>query len=68
MIQQTIDAKKVDFSESELAILYPQIKEFVAKNKRYPDKESDDELEVKYAYALAKIRDLKMRRNATNGR
>lgn len=68
LIQQTIDAKKVDFSESELAILYPQIKEFVAKNKRYPDKESDDELEVKYAYALAKIRDLKMRRNATNGR
>ena len=68
LIQQTIDAKKVDFSESELAILYPQIKEFVAENKRYPDKESDDELEVKYAYALAKIRDLKMRRSATNGR
>lgn len=31
-------------------------------------KESDDELGCKYAYALAKIRDLKMRRDAQNGR
>lgn len=68
LIQQTIDAKKADFSESELAVLYPQIKQFIVENKRYPNKESDDELECKYAYALAKIRDLKMRRDAQNGR
>ena len=68
MIQQTIDAKKADFSESELAVLYPQIKKFIVENKRYPNKNADDELESEYAYALAKIRDLKMRRDAANGR
>ncbi len=68
LIQQTIDAKKADFSESELAVLYPQIKKFIVENKRYPNKDADDELESEYAYALAKIRDLKMRRDAANGR
>lgn len=68
LIQQTIDAKKADFSESELAVLYPQIKKFIVENKRYPNKNADDELESEYAYALAKIRDLKMRRDAANGR
>ncbi|SUN56870.1 DNA helicase [Streptococcus equinus] len=68
LIQQTIDAKKADISVEELPVLYPQIKRFIADNKRYPSKESSDELEVKYAYALAKLRDLRMRRNARNGK
>lgn len=67
LIQQTIDAKKADFTESELVVLYPQIKKFIVTNKRYPDKESNDELEVTYAYALIKIADLISRRKANEG-
>lgn len=65
LIQQTIDSKKADFTEQELAVLYPQIKQFILDhNGEYPSKDSNDELEVKYAYALAKLRDLRARRKA----
>ena len=46
-------------------MLYPQIKQFILDhNGEYPSKDSNDELEVKYAYALAKLRDLRARRKA----
>lgn len=61
LIQQTIDANKVDFTEAELVVLYPQIKQFYAENGRLPEKDAKDEFEVRLAYALAKINDLKMR-------
>lgn len=65
LIQQTIDAKKADFTEKELAVLYPQIKKFIVDhNGEYPSKDSNDELEVKYAYALAKILNLRARKKA----
>ncbi|WP_180870211.1 hypothetical protein [Lactobacillus sp. 3B(2020)] len=53
-----------------MAILYPQIKQFILDhNGQYPSKESNDDLEVKYAYALAKLRDLRARRKAAeNGK
>ena len=60
-IQQTIDANKVDFTKAELVVLYPQIKQFYAENGRLPKKDAKDEFEVRLAYALAKINDLKMR-------
>lgn len=69
LVQQTIDSKKADISDDELVILWPQIKKFIADNGgRLPNKDSNDELEVKYAYALARIRDLKMRGKAKDGR
>ncbi|WEV56241.1 hypothetical protein [Ligilactobacillus acidipiscis] len=43
-------------------ILYPKIKEFIANNERLPEKNATDELEVKYAYALAQLRDMRARR------
>lgn len=68
LIQQTIDSKKSDISEEELMVLVPQIKQFILENKRYPEKDAADELEVKYFYALAKLRDLKARRETNNGK
>ncbi|WP_249646724.1 DEAD/DEAH box helicase [Lactiplantibacillus plantarum] len=61
-IQRSIDAKKFDFDEAELVYLYNQTKQFIVDNGREPDKGSRDELEVKMAYALAKLRDMQARR------
>ncbi|MDY0838712.1 DEAD/DEAH box helicase [Lacticaseibacillus paracasei] len=61
-IQRSIDAKKFDFDEAELVYLYNQTKQFIADNGREPDKGSRDVLEVKMAYALAKLRDMQARR------
>lgn len=62
-IEQTIDAKKYDFSDEELVYLYNKIKEFVSQNNREPDKNSNDELEVRMAYALKRLRDMQARRS-----
>lgn len=61
-IQRSIDAKKFDFDEQTLVYLYIQAKEFLATNGRLPEKSSRDELEVKMAYALSTIADIKARR------
>lgn len=61
-IQRSIDAKKFDFDEQTLVYLYTQAKEFLATNGRLPDKGSRDELEVKIAYALSTLADMKARR------
>ncbi|MDF7639282.1 DEAD/DEAH box helicase family protein [Lactobacillus sp. ESL0791] len=62
VIERSIDAHKYDFDNDELVYLYNKAKEFVAKNNRKPDKNSKDDLEVRMAYALAKLADLKARR------
>ncbi|EHN59428.1 YeeB-like DNA helicase restriction/modification system component [Oenococcus kitaharae DSM 17330] len=62
VIQRSIDAKKYDFTDDELVYLYNQIKQFVVKNGREPDKNSHDEVEARMAYALAKLRDMQARR------
>ena len=67
-IQQSIDATKAEFSDEELYVIYPKIKEWVLENHRTPSKDSNDEIEVRYAYALAKLRDLKARKKAQNGK
>lgn len=68
VIQRSIDAKKFNFDQSELVYLYNESKRFVAENGRKPDKNSKDKLEVKMAYALAQLQDLKARRAQNGGR
>ena len=67
IIERSIDAKKYDFTEDELIQLYKNAKIFTIENGRRPDKESNNEEEVRMAYALAKIEDLRVRRNQSNG-
>ncbi|WP_268912551.1 DEAD/DEAH box helicase [Lentilactobacillus sp. SPB1-3] len=62
-IQRSIDAKKFDFDEQTLVYLYNQSKIFMEQNGRLPDKESHDELEVKMAYALSTLADMRARRH-----
>lgn len=66
LIQRTIDANKYDFDEQELIYLYPKIKEFIYDNQRQPDKNSNDELEQRYAFALIKLREMAARKANTH--
>jgi len=67
IIQRTIDANKYDFDDSELVILLDQIVEFSQKNGREPNKNSTDELERRYAFALSALRERKARAARNNG-
>lgn len=58
-IQNSIDALKIDFDNDELIYLAPKIQTFVKENGKLPDKNSTDSMEQRYAYALAKLRELK---------
>lgn len=66
LIERSIDAKKYDFTDEELVQLYKNAKQFVAEHGRRPDKNSNNEEEVRMAYALAKLVDLRARRNQEN--
>ena len=63
IIERSIDAKKYDFSDEELMQLFMNAKAFVEKTGRLPDKNSNNEEEVRMAYALAKLSDMRARRN-----
>lgn len=67
IIERSIDAHKYDFTDDELVQLYKNAKAFVIENGRHPSKESNNEEEVRIAYALAKIEELRVRRSQANG-
>ncbi|UOX37615.1 DEAD/DEAH box helicase [Weissella cibaria] len=67
IIQRTIDANKYDFDDNELVILLDQIVEFSQNNGREPDKNSTDELERRYAFALSALRERKAKVARNNG-
>ncbi|MDR2976770.1 MAG: DEAD/DEAH box helicase [Streptococcaceae bacterium] len=64
-IQNYMDGLKFTFSEDELLMLYPQIKQFREENGRIPDKASSDQYEQRLAFALARLDQL--RRERQNG-
>lgn len=59
LIQDYMDGQKMEFSEEELLILYPQIKQFLKENGRHPDKSSNDKYEQRLAYALLQLSQMK---------
>ena len=61
LIQDYMDGQKMEFSEEELLILYPQIKQFLKENGRHPDKSSNDKYEQRLAYALLQLSQLKLK-------
>ena len=67
VIQNAIDADKFKFDETELVYLAPKIMRFKKENGYLPRKNSSDELEVRYAYALAKLQELNAKRGRQNG-
>ena len=58
-IHNHMSKKQYDFSEEELVLLFPKIKQFRSKHNKFPEKTSKDETERKLAYALQRIQDLK---------
>ncbi len=63
IISKLFDGKKYDFSEQELILLYPQIKDFRLNKGRNPDRNSSDEEEKRLAYAVARLAQLRRKRN-----
>lgn len=61
LIQDYMDGQKMDFSEEELLILYPQIKQFLNENGRHPEKSSNDKYEQRLAYALLQLSQMKLK-------
>ena len=61
LIQDYMDGQKMEFSEEELLILYPQIKQFLNENGRHPDKSSHDKYEQRLAYALLQLSQMKLK-------
>lgn len=61
LIQDYMDGQKMEFSEEELLILYPQIKQFLNENGRHPDKSINDTYEQRLAYALLQLSQMKLK-------
>lgn len=66
LIQDYMDGQKMEFSEEELLILYPQIKQFLKENGRHPDKSSNDTYEQRLAYALLQLSQMKLKMENDN--
>ncbi|GAB2025951.1 ATP-dependent helicase [Lactovum odontotermitis] len=64
-IQNYMDGVKFTFSDDELLMLYPQIKQFHEENGRLPDKASADQYEQRLAFAFSRLEQL--RRERQNG-
>lgn len=63
VIQETIDATRINITEEEVILLYPKIKEFIKLHKRKPSIISSDPLERRMVEAVIFINDLKRKRN-----
>lgn len=64
IIQDTIAATKIEFSEEEALALFPKIKTWVQVNGRKPDSRSEDPTEKRLAAALMFLQKLKQQREA----
>lgn len=63
LIARAFDAKMVDFTNDELRMLYPKIKEFQAEHGRPPKNDAKDLEEQRLYYALARLDELRRERN-----
>ena len=63
LIARAFDAKKFEFTNEELRMLYPQIKTFQQQHGRSPERNSSDVEEQRLYYALAKLAQMRQERN-----
>ena len=66
LIQEAIDATRIDMTEAEALLLAPKIKSFIQHSGREPNINAPDQLERRLAEAIIYIRDY-ARRKAANG-
>jgi len=62
VIQETIEASRITMTEEEVLVLYPKIKEFIAKYNKKPNLASIDPLEKRMAEAVIFINDQRRKR------
>lgn len=62
LIQDTIEATRIQMTEEEAIILWPKIKAFVETNKRQPDVNSNDGIEQRLAQGLIVLQEAKRKR------
>ena len=67
LIQEAIDAMKINISVEDAVRLYPKIKEFRISRGREPSVRATDPQEILLAQALIKLREEKRKRMANNG-
>jgi hypothetical protein len=63
-----VSATKSQVSEEEAVILWPKIKQFTREHGREPSLNASDQIEVRYAEALAFVRKMKQQQMAAQGR
>lgn len=61
-IQDVVSARRIQMSEEEAVVLWPKIKAFHREHEREPSQHSHDPMEVRFAEALAYIRNKKRER------
>ncbi|WP_210128943.1 DEAD/DEAH box helicase [Staphylococcus sp. GDX8P102P-2] len=62
IIQESIDAKRITFDESELIYIWPKIEEFFQKNGKRPDSKSTDPIEKRMGEAVLYMQDLRRKK------
>ena len=67
LVQEAIDALKINISVEDAVKLYPKIKEFRISHGRAPSVRATDPQEMLLAQALIKLREEKRKRMANNG-
>ena len=62
IIQESIDAKRITFDESELIYIWPKVEEFFQKNGKRPDSKSTDPIEKRMGEAVLYMQDLRRKK------
>lgn len=62
LIQESIDAKRITFDESELVYIWPKVEEFFQKNGKRPDSKSTDPIERRMGEAVVYMQDLRRKK------
>ena len=63
VIQECIEATRIQVSEEEAVLLWPKIKDFYANFKKEPSLNSTDPLERRMAEVLVYIKEQKRKKN-----
>lgn len=62
IIQESIDAKRITFDESELIYIWPKVEEFFQKNGKRPDSKSTDPIEKRMGEAVLYMQELRRKK------
>lgn len=62
IIQESIEAKRITFDESELVYIWPKVEEFFQRNGKRPDSSSTDPIEKRMGEAVLYMQELRRKK------